>query len=81
MMIDQFFTNADYYKNKEFQKLMRNWNYYLKQDEVNCSSELLVEVKRILMGDFYRKAKEWLFVLDEIELPNYESNSWRIGLE
>ena len=31
-----FFSNADYYKNEEFQKLMLNYNYFMKdKDTVN----------------------------------------------
>jgi len=72
-MIDQFFTNADYYKNKEFQTLMRNYNYFMQDHELE-SKEIKDMAKEILIGDFYRKAKEWL-------KRNYDEDDWKYDLE
>ena len=81
MMIDQIFSNADYYLNKQFIILMRNWNYYMNQEEVEDNKNLRQEIKNILVGDFYRASKEWLFSVDEKNRKNYESATWRKGLE
>ena len=80
-MIDQIFSNADYYLNKQFITLMRNWNYYMDQEEVEDDKNLKQEIKNILVGDFYSAAKEWLFSVDEKNKKNYESETWRKGLE
>ncbi len=80
-MIDQIFSNADYYLNKQFITLMRNWNYYMDQEEVEDDKNLKQEIKNILVNDFYRAAKEWLFSVDEKNKKNYESETWRKGLE
>jgi hypothetical protein len=80
-MTTLIFSNADYYKNEQFIKLMRNWNYYLKQNEVKGDGDLQAEVKRILIGDFYKAAKEWLFSLDGTNIDNYSSLAWKVGLE
>jgi hypothetical protein len=71
MMIDQFFTNADYYKNEEFQRLMRNWN------TVNVKTndpEILEELYNIIKFDFYRASLEWL-------KHNYDEDYWKYDLE
>ena len=52
-MIDQIFSNADYYLNKQFIMLMRNWNYYMNQEEIEDDKNLRQEIKNILVGDFY----------------------------
>tara|TARA_R110002051_G_scaffold260973_1_gene320871 strand:+ start:519 stop:731 length:213 start_codon:yes stop_codon:yes gene_type:complete len=70
-MIDQFFTNADYYKNEEFQRLMRNWN------TVNVKTndpEILEELYNIIKFDFYRASLEWL-------KHNYDEDYWKYDLE
>ena len=72
-MIDQFFTNADYYKNKEFQTLMRNYIYFMEDHELE-NEKVKEMAKEILIGDFYRKAKEWL-------KHNYDNDEWKYGLE
>ena len=79
-MTTLFFSNADYYKNKQFQKLMLNYNYFMKDYEVK-SEEMREMLKEILIGDFYRSAKEWLFSVDNGNIPNYDSMAWRVGLE
>jgi len=69
-LIDQFFTNADYYKNEEFQKLMREWNTIkIYPDEI-----LNEQVKENTLSDFYEKAKEWL-------MHNYDEDEWKKDLE
>jgi len=70
ILIDQFFTNADYYKNEEFQKLMREWNTIkIYPDEI-----LNEQVKENTLSDFYEKAKEWL-------MHNYDEDEWKKDLE
>ena len=69
-MIDQFFSNADYYKNKEFQKLMREWNNI----KIYPNEILNKQIKENMLFDFYVKAKEWL-------KHNYNDNEWKHGLE
>jgi hypothetical protein len=81
MMIDQIFSNADYYLNDKFITLMRNWNYYMNQEEIEDDKNLRQEIKNILVGDFYRAALEWLFSVDEKDRINYTSSTWRKGLE
>lgn len=80
-MIDQIFSNADYYLNDKFITLMRNWNYYMNQEEIEDDKNLRQEIKNILVGDFYRAALEWLFSVDEKDRINYTSSTWRKGLE
>lgn len=69
-MIDQFFSNADYYKNEEFQKLMREWNNI----KIYPNEILNEQVKENTLFDFYEKAKEWL-------MHNYDEDDWKYGLE
>ena len=80
-MTTQIFSNADYYLNKQFIILMRNWNYYMNQEQVEDDKNLRQEIKNILVGDFYRASKEWLFSVDKKNRKNYESATWRKGLE
>ena len=80
-MTTQIFSNADYYLNKQFIILMRNWNYYMNQEQVEDDKNLRQEIKNILVGDFYRASKEWLFSVDKKNRKNYESSTWRKGLE
>tara|TARA_R110002020_G_scaffold229430_5_gene440196 strand:- start:1560 stop:1772 length:213 start_codon:yes stop_codon:yes gene_type:complete len=70
-LIDQFFSNADYYKNEEFQKLMRAWKTI--ESKTN-DPEILQELYNIVKFDFYRKAKEWL-------KHNYDDDEWKYDLE
>jgi hypothetical protein len=70
-MTTLFFSNADYYKNEEFQILMRAWNTVNSKTD---DSEILEELYRIVKFDFYRKAKEWL-------MHNYDEDDWKYGLE
>ncbi len=79
-MIDQFFSNADYYKNKEFQTNMRNWNYFMKDKELE-DKEIQNMIEEIIIGDFYRSAKEWLYSVDKNNTQNYDSLEWRRELE
>ncbi len=72
-MIDQFFSNADYYKNKEFQTLLRNYIYFMEDHELE-NEEVKKMAKEILIGDFYRKSKEWL-------MHNYDEDEWKKDLE
>tara|TARA_B110000285_G_scaffold117216_1_gene132841 strand:- start:2505 stop:2720 length:216 start_codon:yes stop_codon:yes gene_type:complete len=67
-----FFSNADYYKNEKFQKLMRSWNRYLTSDE--SDEELLTMWEELLITDFYKSAKEWL-------KHNYDEDEWKETLE
>ena len=70
-MTDQFFSNADYYKNEEFQKLMRVWNMVNSKTD---DPEILEELYRIIKFDFYKNAKEWL-------KHNYDEDEWKYDLE
>tara|TARA_R110000796_G_scaffold189803_2_gene306598 strand:- start:145 stop:360 length:216 start_codon:yes stop_codon:yes gene_type:complete len=67
-----FFSNADYYKNEKFQKLMRSWNKYLTSDQDD--EELLTMWEELLITDFYKSAKEWL-------KHNYDEDEWKETLE
>tara|TARA_R110000772_G_scaffold262954_1_gene382429 strand:- start:3293 stop:3508 length:216 start_codon:yes stop_codon:yes gene_type:complete len=67
-----FFSNADYYKNEKFQKLMRSWNRYLTSDQDD--EELLTMWEELLITDFYKSAKEWL-------KHNYDEDEWKETLE
>ena len=71
-MSNLFFSNADYYKNEKFQKLMRSWNRYLTSDE--SDEELLTMWEELLITDFYKSAKEWL-------KHNYDEDEWKETLE
>ena len=71
-MSNQFFSNADYYKNEKFQKLMRSWNRYLTSDQDD--EELLTMWEELLITDFYKSAKEWL-------KHNYDEDEWKETLE
>jgi hypothetical protein len=53
----------------------------MNQEEVEDNKNLRQEIKNILVGDFYRASKEWLFSVDEKNRKNYESATWRKGLE
>ena len=59
---------------------MLNYNYFMKDKETE-DKEIQDMVKEVLIGDFYRAAKEWLFSVDEHVIPNYDSVTWRLGLE
>ena len=78
-MTTLIFSNADYYKNEEFQKLMRKWNEL--NDYKDCNPEVYEEIVENLKSEFYREGKEWLFSLDDGKFPNYESLAWKVGLE
>ena len=69
-MTDQFFSNADYYKNEEFQKLMREWNNI----KIYPNEILNEQVKENKLFDFYKNAKEWL-------KHNYDEDEWKYDLE
>ncbi len=71
-MSNLFFSNADYYKNEKFQKLMRSWNRYLTSDQDD--EELLTMWEELLITDFYKSAKEWL-------KHNYDEDEWKETLE
>ena len=71
-MSNLFFSNADYYKNEKFQKLMRSWNKYLTSDKDD--EELLTMWEELLITDFYKSAKEWL-------KHNYDEDEWKETLE
>ena len=71
-MSNLFFSNADYYKNVQFQRLMRSWNRYLTSDKDD--EELLTMWEELLISDFYKGAKEWL-------KHNYDEDEWKETLE
>jgi len=71
-MSNLFFPNADYYKSKEFQKLMREWNSLGNYKD--CNPEIYNEIVENLMNEFYRISKEWL-------KHNYDSDEWKESLE
>lgn len=79
-MTTLFFSNADYYKNKEFQQCMRNYLYFTKDNELE-NKEIQDMVKEIVIGDFYRSAKEWLFSVDKNNTKNFDSLDWKKDLE
>jgi len=56
-MTDQLFSNYDYFKNTQFQRLMRHWNTYLHSDEE--SDDVLVEWEETLLFDFLVEATAW----------------------
>jgi hypothetical protein len=78
-MTTLIFSNADYYKNEEFQKLMRKWNGL--NDYKDCNPEVYEEIVENLKNEFYRISNEWLFSLDGTNIDNYSSLSWKVGLE
>jgi hypothetical protein len=69
------FSNIDYYRNRQFQRLMRNWNKYIMYsgDEVH-NEELMFEWEELLLKDFLKHSREWL---DKCK----EDTFWREGLE
>ena len=73
MMIDQIFSNADYYKNEIFQELMREWN---KREEFKHFDDPRIygAVVENMINDFYRTSLEWL-------KRNYDEDDWKFGLE
>lgn len=71
-MSNLFFPNADYYKNKEFQRLMREWNSL--DNYKDCNPEIYEEIVGNLMNEFYRISKEWL-------KHNYDSDEWKESIE
>ena len=66
------FFSIGYYKNYNFQRLMRNWNLYLQSDEP--SEEVLTEWEEFLLKDFLEGAREWL-------KRNKDMIHWKMGLE
>ena len=67
-----FFYSADYYKNHQFIRLMRNWNKYLQSDEPD--ELILAEWEETLLNDFLLEALEWFKMCGADEW-------WRKGLE
>jgi hypothetical protein len=78
-LIDQFFTNADYYKNKEFQKLMRAWNT-LDEFKHFDDPRIYDQVKENLMNEFYRCWIKW-YENSYDELENGKKIKWKKNLE
>ena len=60
--MDPIFSNIDYYKDYNFQRLMRNWNNYItyEGDEVS-NTELMFEWEEVCLKDFLKGAREWLW--------------------
>jgi hypothetical protein len=60
--MDSIFSSIDYYKDYNFQRLMRNWNKYItyEGDEVS-NMELMFEWEETCLKDFLKGAKEWLW--------------------
>ena len=52
---------------------MLNYNYFMKDKEM-INKEIKDMIKEILIGDFYRKSKEWL-------MHNYDEDEWKHDLE
>lgn len=71
-----FFSNADYYKNKEFQRLMREWNNIT----IYTNEILNDQVKENLMYEFYRSAKSWYYIQCGMELAG-KKLEWKCDLE
>ena len=53
-----FFSNPDYWKNPEFQKLMLKWNVYMQSDEED--DDVLAQWEELIMKDWKRGATRWL---------------------
>ena len=45
-----FFSNPDYWKNPEFQKLMLKWNVYMQSDEED--DDVLAQWEELIMKDW-----------------------------
>lgn len=43
--------------------------------------EIQTMIEEIIIGDFYRSAKEWLYSVDKNNTQNYDSLEWRRELE
>jgi hypothetical protein len=59
---------------------MRNYLYFTKDNELE-NKEIQDMVKEIVIGDFYRSAKEWLFSVDKNNTKNFDSLDWKKDLE
>ena len=53
-----FFSSADYYKDYDFTRLMRNWNKYMEY--TGGDDDVMAEWEEILLKDFLNAAKNWL---------------------
>ena len=53
-----FFSNPDYWKNPEFQKLMLKWNVYMQSDEEDDDD--VAQWEELIMKDWKRGATRWL---------------------
>jgi hypothetical protein len=73
-MTTLIFSNADYYKNKEFQKLMRKWNEL--NNYKDCNPEVYEEIVENLKSEFWHGANAWFH-----ESNSYEADDWKHGIE
>ena len=73
-MSNLFFPNADYYKNQEFQRLMREWNSL--DNYKDCNPEIYEEIVGNLKSEFWRSANAWFH-----ESNSYEADDWKHSLE
>jgi hypothetical protein len=73
---EPIFSNIDYYRNRQFQKLMRSWNEYIMYSGKEVTNEdLMWEWEETLLKDFLKESKKWLW-------KNMAGNTfWRVGLE
>jgi hypothetical protein len=66
-----FFSNIDYYLNRNFIELMRRYHSFLGSDERNPM--LLFEWEQVILYDFYMEAVVWL-------KENKRKTAWRKDL-
>ena len=65
------FSSIDYFKNAQFQRLMRNWNKYM-DFEGDETDEIMAQWEETLLGDFLVEATIW---------KESHSITWGKGLE
>ena len=70
-MTDLIFSNYNYFKNAQFQRLMRNWNKYM-DFEGDETDEIMAQWEETLLGDFLVEATIW---------KESHSITWGKGLE
>lgn len=59
-MTNLTFSSIDYYKNAEFQRLMRNWNKYISYEGDEVSNEaLMFEWEEVCLKDFLKASSKW----------------------
>lgn len=77
MNLSPIFSNANYYKNKEFQRLMRlanEYDDYILNSQVIKNPEFMKSEYEKILDDFYSCALEWFE-------SNRDSVLWRRELK